>query len=68
VVLVHAQGCKDAQRMHDDNHANLVLSVLQEMWDCLDMQPRTDPWLLVRHYLCFVDSLLMVGLQCAEDS
>ncbi len=60
--------------MHEDNHANLVLSGLQEMLDCLHMRPRTDfcnpgdPWLLVRHCLCFVDSLLMVDLQCAEDS
>ena len=74
MVIVHAQECKDAQQMHDSNHANLVLSVLQEMWDCLAMQPTTehcnlgDPWLLVRHCPCFVDSLLMVDLQCAEDS
>ncbi len=59
---------------HDDNYANLVLSVLQEMLDCLHMQPTTDhgisgdPGLLVRHCLCFVDSLLIVDRQCAEDS
>ncbi len=74
VVLLHAQGCKDALQMHDVNRANLVLSVLQEMWDCLDMQSRTeccnpdDPWLLVRRCLCFVDSLLTEDLQCADDS
>lgn len=74
MVLVHAQECKDTQQMHGDDHADLVPAVLQEMWDCLDMQPMTeycnlgDPWLLVRYCLCFVDSLLMVDLQCAEDS
>jgi len=47
VVLLHAQGCKDALQMHDVNRANLVLSVLQEMWDCLDMQSRTECCLMI---------------------